>query len=75
MTGKPTAATAAGAAHLIYYCSNAQLTRKRRSVSHNTNFALQFDTDLAPLPPDHLGEPDTPCAVGAFKFGLHHPLC
>ncbi len=35
----------------------------------NTYFALQLANDLAPSPPDHLGEPDAPCAVRAFKFG------
>ncbi len=33
---------------------------------------MQFTIDLTPLPPDHLGEPDTPYAMCAFNFGLDH---
>lgn len=71
----PTAATAAVAARLIY-CSNAQLTRKRRVLSHNATFALQRAIDLAPVPPDHLGEPRTQtplvqCALSNLVSIIH----
>ncbi len=46
------------------------ITSDVRSRMHETYLALQFSIDLTPLPPDHLGEPDTPYAICTFSFRL-----
>ncbi len=50
------------------------ITSDVRSRIHETYLALQFSIDLTPLPPDHLGEPDTPYAICTFSFRLDHSL-
>ena len=71
---KPTAAVSANVVvlqqstadpHTTFGGGRAASTYNVRSCMHDTNFALQFAIDLAPLPPNHLGEPGTSFAVCA----------
>lgn len=51
------------------------MTRKRRSLEYHTEFAMAPLTLRLYVPPDHLGEPHTACAVCASKVEFHHPQC